>query len=183
MAAARAEILAAVTDWIDQHGLEALTFDAVSSDLGLPAMMLRDEFNSLADLRRAVRLHALIAVGALARAAADQNGAPNLLAIASAVREFAATHPGLYDATIESTHGTDAELQFAGQQYLGVFVDALSVYHLEQVEVIHSVRSVLSAIHGFVMLGRGGAFGMPIGIDDSFAWLLTHLAQSFDTHR
>jgi AcrR family transcriptional regulator len=179
----RGEMVGAVADWIDEHGLEALTLDAVSRRLGVDQPVLIDQFGSLAGLAREMRLRALLEIGALAHAAADQHGGTTkLLAIASAVRHFAATHPGLYDATIASTHGTDPELQAAGQQYLGVFVDALSSYRLEQVEVIHSVRSVLSAIHGFVMLGRGGAFGMPIGVDESFAWLISHLSAAFETH-
>jgi hypothetical protein len=126
---------------------------------------------------REVRIRALQEVAAVARQVEDPD---DLVAIASAVRHFAAEHPGLYDATIPSTHGADPELNAAGQAYLGIFVAALQSRGLQSDEIIHGVRSVLAAIHGFVMLGRGGAFGMPIGVDASFEWLIDHLSESLE---
>jgi hypothetical protein len=126
---------------------------------------------------RQVRIQALREAAAAASQAEPTN---DLLSIASAVRRFAAEHPDLYDATIPSTHGADPELQAAGQAYLGIFVAALQSRGLQSDEIIHGVRSVLAAIHGFVMLGRGGAFGMPIGVDASFEWLIGHLSAALD---
>ena len=54
-------------------------------------------------------------------------------------------------------------------------IAVLRGYGLEGDDVIHGVRIVRAALHGFVALEAGGGFGMPLSVDDTFARLVTAL--------
>jgi hypothetical protein len=64
------------------------------------------------------------------------------------------------------------ENQAAGAAVLGVILAALGGYELEGDDTIHAVRAIRSALHGFVVLEREGAFGIPLSVDVSYATLV-----------
>ena len=43
---------------------------------------------------------------------------------------------------------------------------------IPEVDLVHAVRAIRSALHGFVDNERRGGFGMPLDIDESFAVML-----------
>ena len=103
---------------------------------------------------------------------------PLVLATASAMRQFAHEHPGLYVASLPATPADDPQLNAAAEQFVGIFFDTVRQYGFEGKEAMHAVRGLFSTIHGFLMLEHAGTFGMSIDSDESFRWLIQHYVAS-----
>ncbi len=56
-------------------------------------------------------------------------------------------------------------------------------YGFEGIEGVHAVRGLFATIHGFIMLEQAGHFGMPIGIDESYEWLIKHYVTALNENR
>ena len=69
-------------------------------------------------------------------------------------------------------HLVDAEAAAAASRLVDVNLAILRGYGLEGDDAIHAARAVRSALHGFVSLETGDGFGIPLDLDESFAWLV-----------
>jgi hypothetical protein len=103
-----------------------------------------------------------------------------VLAAAIALRQFAHEHPGLYAASLPSTHAAIPELDAAGEQFVDIFFDLVRQYGFDGEEAVHAVRGLFGTVHGFIMLERAGTFGMPVDTDESFRWLVQTYVASLD---
>jgi hypothetical protein len=157
--------------------------DAVGDRLGaitaptLVVMGTRDpdfsHVEGLADLRRQLQLRALREMAArCGRAAIGRAGDEAVLAAATAARDFAREHPGLYAASLGAPPAGDRELNEAAAQFIGIFFDAMRQYGFQRSDAVHAVRGLFSTVHGFIMLERAGTFAMPVDVDESFRWLI-----------
>ena len=159
----------AVTD-----GLAELTLARLAGALGIRTPSLYAHVDGLGDLRvrigaRGAReLTAAIQVAAAGRARGDA-----LRAVAAAYREYAHAHPGTYAAMQVASESE--EFQAAGAEVVGLILAVLRGYGLEGEPAMHAVRTVRSALHGFVTLEREGGFGLPIAIDKSYDSLIDTL--------
>lgn len=159
----------------DAEGLENLTLKRLAEELEIRSPSLFSHIEGLHDLRRHLQLRALQAMAAcVGRAAIGRAGDDAVVAAATAARDFAREHPGLYAASLGAPPAEDAELNVAAAQFIGIFFDAMRQYGLEGTPAVHAVRGLFSTVHGFIMLERAGNFGMPIDIDESFRWLMDH---------
>jgi hypothetical protein len=69
----------------------------------------------------------------------------------------------------------DAELVAAGSRTVEVIVAVLSAWGFTGDEVLHRVRVVRSALHGFISIEAEGGFGLALSIDESFELVLQTL--------
>ena len=167
-------VVAAAAVLADAGGLDQLTLARLAAALGIRTPSLYAHIDGLDDLR--VRLGARGAgelAGTIQLAAAGRARGDALRAVALAYREYAHTHPGTYAAMQIASR--NEEFQAAGAEVVGLIVAVLRGYGIEGEPAIHAVRTVRSALHGFVSLEREGGFGLPIDIDDSFDNLVTML--------
>jgi AcrR family transcriptional regulator len=159
----------------DAEGLEHLTLKRLAAELDIRPPSLFSHVDGLSDLRRLLQLRALREMAArVGRAAIGRAGDDAVLAAATAARDFAREHPGLYAASLGAPPSDDPELNAAAAHFIGMFFDAMRQYGLEGTEAVHAVRGLFSSVHGFIMLERAGTFGMPVDIDESFRWLIEH---------
>ena len=161
---------------VDTTGFDGLSLAAVAGEAGVAVPSLYKHIGSLADLRRAV---AVVALQRLARGSAaatvGRSGEEALRALARAIRTFAAEHPGLYAATQEAPRSDDAvgaEHAAAAADAVAIVAAVLSGFGPGGPAAVPAVRTVRSAIHGFVDLEARGGFGLPDDLDDSFEVLL-----------
>ncbi len=155
----------------DDGGLAKLTLARLATALGIRTPSLYAHVDGLGDLR--ARLGARGAremASALQGAAAGRSGADALRAVGAAYRAYAHAHPGTYAAMQVASDREDN--QVAGAAAVGVFLAVLDGYGIAGDAAIHAVRAVRSALHGFVALERGGGFGIPLAVDESFATLV-----------
>jgi AcrR family transcriptional regulator len=164
-------VVAAAAALADEEGLEHLTLAGLAAALGIRTPSLYAHVDGLADLRARLGARAAREFAAeLQVAAAGRSGAGALRAVATAYRAYAHAHPGSYAAM--QVASDREENQVAGTAVVSLIIAALDAYDLTGDDVIHAVRAVRSALHGFVSLEREGGFGIPLSLDESYATLV-----------
>jgi AcrR family transcriptional regulator len=167
-------VVAAAAALADTEGLEAVTLARLASELGVRAPSVYAHVDGLGDLRRrlAIRGAGELAVR-LQGAATGRAGQDALTAVADAYRAYAHDHPGTYAAVQQIALARDEEAQAAGADVVEVVLAVLRGYGLAGDDAIHATRALRSALHGFVSLEAQGGFGLPLDLDQSFAFLVT----------
>jgi hypothetical protein len=96
-----------------------------------------------------------------------------LAAFATAFRDFATTHPGLYAATIGAEFtGKDDPLLAASTRVMDTIGAVLSGYGIPADKVNHALRTLRSMFHGFATLQAANAFQWSGDPDDTFEWMI-----------
>jgi hypothetical protein len=76
---------------------------------------------------------------------------------------------------------SDQELAAAAADAVATVATLLRAWALPDAEVVHAVRAVRSALHGFVSLEAVGGFGLPVDREASFDRLVDALAAGLRT--
>jgi AcrR family transcriptional regulator len=172
-------VVAAAAELADAQGLPELTLARLAEHLGVRSPSLYAHVGGLGDLRVRLAIRGARALtAALQAAAAGRTRTDALHVVADAYRSYAHAHPGTY-AAIQRAPGSepDADPDFAeaAAELVEVLVAVLRGYELQDDDVIHAVRIVRAALHGFVSLEREGGFAMPIDVDESYRRLVNTL--------
>jgi AcrR family transcriptional regulator len=165
----------------DADGLAEITLARVAQALGVRAPSL---YNHVEGLPGMLRLLTLSSLGELTDAVRDaavgRSGAEAMGAVAHAYRAYAQQHPGRYASTIRAPAADDPELVAAGLRAVEMIVAVLGAWGLTGDEVLHQVRIVRSALHGFVSIEAEGGFGLPLSLDESFELMLRTLVAGLE---
>jgi len=168
----------------DRDGLEALSLGGLARELSVKPPSLYNHVANLEALQRALYLKGLVLLDErLQRVAVGKSGPDALRALASAYREFAKTHPGLYTATLRTVEDRDDEIKQAGYRVLETFQAVLAGFGLEGDAALHATRAVRAAVSGFVELELRGSFGMPLNVEESFEYVLELLVGGLESER
>lgn len=183
----RDRVVAIAVDLVDDGGVDGfrtLTLAAVAARAGVAVPSLYKHVGSLADLQRSVAVVAVRELtDALTAATSGVTGPAAVSALAHGVRDYARAAPGRYAATqVAADLGDPDDVALA--QASAATVRAVSAalaasgidgQALDGEHLVHTVRTVRAAVHGFVSLELGGGFGMPEDVDESFEHLVTVL--------
>lgn len=165
----------------DTDGLAAVTLARVAEALGVRAPSL---YNHVDGLPGMLRMLTLLSLGeltdAIRDAAVGRSGAEALGAVAHAYRAYAQEHPGRYASTIRAPTPDDPELVAAGMRAVEVIVAVLGAWGFTGDEVLHRVRIVRSALHGFASIEAEGGFGLPLSLDESFELMVQTLVAGLE---
>ena len=172
-----ADVVASAAGLADEIGFQGVTMGLLADRLGVRAPSLYKHVGGLGDVRHRLAILAVTELGETVRdAAAGRSGRDALAAVLSAIRAYVSAHPGRWAATIGTEYaGPDDPLAAAGARVMNLIAAVLRGYGLEGEPAIHAVRTVRSALHGFVTLEREGGFGLPIAIDESYDRLIDTL--------
>jgi AcrR family transcriptional regulator len=179
----RDHVVAAAVALADREGLDAVTLARVAAQLGVRSPSLYSHVDGMAGLRRAMSLEAARLLATRIGEAIDgRAGIDALTELAHAYRRFVREHPGLY-ATLQPspTRAEDAELYDAFAAPVSTIAQVLAAMGVAGDDTIDSIRSLRSAVHGFVSLETAGGFGMPDDIDRSFDRLVDILVTGIAT--
>jgi AcrR family transcriptional regulator len=166
-------VVAAAAEIADAEGLEAVTLAAVAARLGIRSPSLYNHVDGLPGLQRMLTLRAVGELGAAIRdAAVGRSGEEAVRAVATAFRDHARAHPGLYAATVRAPAPDGSDAAPLAEAAVQVLVQVVAAWGIEGDEAIHQVRVLRSALHGFVSLEQGGGFGLPLDLDRSFELLV-----------
>jgi len=167
----------------DARGFDALTLARLASELGVRTPSLYHHVAGLEGARRAVALRGMRELGtALRTAAMGRSGADALRSVAAAYRAYALAHPGAYAATQRTDLADGGELQAAAARTVAVVFAVLRHWESDEARLVHLVRAVRSALHGFVALESGRGFGMDAPVDRSFDELVVLVVAGLDAH-
>lgn len=164
-------VVAAAAELADDVGATNVTLRSLAARLGVQPPSLYEHVRGIDELRGAlaVKAHRDLAA-ALRGATVGRAGGEALIALAHAYRGFARRHPGLYAASLRAPGPTETELRAAVRDVVEVMVLALRAYELEDQEVLHAVRCLRAAVHGFIALEEMHGFGA-LDTETTFAML------------
>ncbi|HEV2739012.1 MAG TPA: TetR-like C-terminal domain-containing protein [Candidatus Elarobacter sp.] len=145
----------------DERGsVEGLQLAELAARLAIRTPSLYAHVGSLDDLRRAIALEGLRDLrDRMTHAASGHRGADALMSIARAVRMYALERPGLYTAAALPPRDREWEDALLGLK--DVFLTVLSRYGISGDHATDCIRSLRSAVHGFIVLEAQGDFGQP----------------------
>jgi AcrR family transcriptional regulator len=157
----RPAVVRAAGELADEHGsIERLQLAELATRLAIRTPSLYAHVGSLDDLRRAIALDGLRDLRErMTQAASGNRGADALLSIARGVRAYALERPGLYTAA--ALPPRDRDWEAALLRLKDVFLTVLSRYGISGEDATDCIRSLRSAIHGFIVLEAQGDFGQP----------------------
>ncbi len=164
----------------DEVGLDQMTLTMLAERLGVRQPSLYKHVDSVAALRRGIALRAKAALGeTLARSAVGRSREDAIISMSRAYRSWARAHPGQYEAAQRAPEEADVEDQAVSRAVVEISADVLLGYGLKDHDAIDAIRAYRSALHGFVSLETGGAFGLPRDLDRSFDQLVRALSTMF----
>jgi AcrR family transcriptional regulator len=168
----REAVVAAAAAIADREGIEALTLARLARELKIKPPSLFNHVRGMPALRRELRLLALREMcEALTTATVGKSRAEGVRALAAAYRGFVRQHPGIYTETLAAAED-DPEVNAVADRILGVCRAVMSGYALKPRDAIHALRAMRAIGHGFATLEAAHGFGIPVNIDDSYAWLV-----------
>src|ERR1700751_2841617 len=170
-------IVNAALTFLDREGWDALTINALATQLGTKGPSLYNHVDSLEDLRRTVRMRGIDdIITMLARVAEGRVGDDAVLVMAGAYRSYAHHHPGRYSAfTRMPLGGDDPEYTAATRNAAAPVIAVLSSYGLDGHEAFFAALEFWSAMHGFVLLEMTGVMD-DIDTDVLFSDMVLRLA-------
>jgi AcrR family transcriptional regulator len=162
---------------LDREGWDALTINALATQLGTKGPSLYNHVDSLGDLRRAMRMRVIDdIIGMLSRVGEGRARDDAVLAMAGAYRSYARHHPGRYSAfTRMPLGGDDPEYTAAARGAAAPVIAVLSSYGLDGEEAFHAALEFWAALHGFVLLEMTGVMD-DVDTDAVFSDMVRRLA-------
>lgn len=177
----RDSIVNAALTFLDREGWDALTINALATQLGTKGPSLYNHVDSLEDLRRTVRMRVVgDIIGMLTNVAEGRTRDDAVTAMASAYRSYAHHHPGRYSAfTRMPLGGDDPEFTEATRAAAGPVIEVLASYGLEGENAFYAALEFWSAMHGFVLLEMTGAMD-GIDTDAVYSDMVVRLASGME---
>jgi AcrR family transcriptional regulator len=166
-------VLAEAARLADAGGFDQLSLAELAGRFHIKPPSLYNHIESLEALKRGLAIMALREMtDSLGKAAVGRSRDDAVRYLAGAYREFVKKHPGLYQATQRAVGASDPEMNRASDEVINVCLAVLRGYGLDRRGALHALRGLRSAVHGFATLEAVGGFGIPLSIDESFAWLV-----------
>ena len=161
-------VVAVAAELADKVGLDELSLVMVAEACGVRVPSLYKHVDGLDDLRRRIAGQGMIALAtAVSRAAEGRQGRDALVSFAQAYRRFARLHPGQYQALIRPAVAGDPHAE-AAQKVIELLARIAGDYKLTGDDLVHAVRSIRAALHGFVSLEAAGGYGPSVTPEASF---------------
>ena len=177
----RDSIVNAALTFLDREGWDALTINALATQLGTKGPSLYNHVQSLEDLRRTVRMRVVGDIIELLNTVGEGRTRDDAVTVmASAYRSYAHHHPGRYSAfTRMPLGGDDPEFTEATRAAAAPVISVLASYGLDGDNAFYAALEFWSAMHGFVLLEMTGAMN-GIDTDAVFTDMVMRLATGME---
>ena len=175
----RDSVVNAALTFLDREGWDALTINALATQLGTKGPSLYNHVDSLQDLRRTVRMRVVKdIIDMLNTVGQGRTRDDAVMAMASAYRSYAHHHPGRYSAFTRMPlgGGDDPEFTDATRAAAGPVIAVLASYGLDGEDAFYAALEFWSAMHGFVLLEMTGVMGSIVDTDTVFSDMVMRLA-------
>jgi AcrR family transcriptional regulator len=177
----RDTIVNAALTFLDRDGWDALTINALATQLGTKGPSLYNHVQSLDDLRRTVRMRVVgDIIDMLNTVGQGRTRDDAVMAMAAAYRSYAHHHPGRYSAfTRMPLGGDDPEFTEATRAAATPVIAVLASYGLDGEDAFYAALEFWSAMHGFVLLEMTGVMA-GIDTDTVFTDMVLRLAAGME---
>jgi AcrR family transcriptional regulator len=175
-------IVNAALTFLDREGWDALTINALATQLGTKGPSLYNHVDSLEDLRRTVRMRVIDDIITMLNRVAEGRARDDaVLVMAAAYRSYAHHHPGRYSAfTRMPLGGEDPEYAAASRGAAAPVIAVLASYGLDGEEAFYAALEFWSAMHGFVLLEMTGVMDDIVDTDTVFSDMVLRLAAGME---
>ncbi len=147
-------VVAAAIGLVDRDGMEALTLSNVAEVLEVRPSALYTHVDGTRHLHYVIAVRATHTLTTQVRnAAVGVAGRDAVLSAANAYQQFAAQHPGQYEATLAPPSGDDGALADACAELVDVLALVLQGLGLTDDLADAAATSMRSTLHGFMALG------------------------------
>jgi AcrR family transcriptional regulator len=164
----RTEIVHAARDLIAEHGIDALTMQAVADRVGVRGPSLYKHFRDRAALLREVEKTVVADLQSiLTEASTSPSDLVALRAMAAAYRRFARESPANY-SLLFALHSNDEATETARRQALAPALKRLTSWLGDPDLAFVRARVMTAFLHGFVSIEAAGAFRLGGNIEDAF---------------
>lgn len=162
---------------VDELGPDQLSMGLVAERLGVKTPSLYKHVAGQADLTHRIAVLAADELGAaLGDAVQGLAGTEALTAAARALRTYVREHPGRYAVGNGArATGPDDPFTAASVRAMDPLAAVLRGYHLPPAQEVHALRTLRSALHGWVTLEASAAFQLDTDVDESFRWVVEFL--------
>src|ERR1700758_1834305 len=177
-------IVNAALTFLDREGWDALTINALATQLGTKGPSLYNHVNSLEDLRRTVRMRVVgDIIEMLNTVGQGRTRDDAVIAMASAYRSYAHHHPGRYSAFTRMPLGGDDDPEYTAVARAAAepVIAVLASYGLDGEDAFYAALEFWAALHGFVMLEMTGVMD-GIDVDAVFSDMVLRLAAGMRHH-
>jgi AcrR family transcriptional regulator len=177
----RDSIVNTALTFLDREGWDALTINALATQLGTKGPSLYNHVQSLEDLRRTVRMRVVgDIIEMLNTVGQGRTRDDAVMVMASAYRSYAHHHPGRYSAfTRMPLGGDDPEFTEATRAAAAPVISVLASYGLDGEDAFYAALEFWSAMHGFVLLEMTGAMN-GVDTDAVFTDMVMRLASGME---
>src|SRR6476659_7550729 len=177
----RDAIVNAALTFLDRDGWDALTINALATQLGTKGPSLYNHVDSLEDLRRTVRMRVVgDIIDMLNTVGQGRTRDDAVIAMARSYRSYAHHHPGRYSAfTRMPLGGDDPEFTDATRAAAGPVISVLASYGLDGDNAFYAALEFWSAMHCFFLLEMTGAMN-GIDTDAVFVDMVMRLATGME---
>jgi AcrR family transcriptional regulator len=166
---------------LEAQGVEGFSINQLAKALAIKPPSLYNHFDGDLDLRRSIRLTGWQKMTEYCLPDIQSNDHPVELIkrMANRYREFAIENPSLYLFTTQHPFpGSDHEFNILMQKTLDIYLTMLIPFGLGKDKIMHTVRLLHAAIHGFLVNELLGMFTGKEPTSDSFEWMIHHLVGS-----
>ena len=178
----RRQVIEAAIAVTEAEGPQALGINRVARALGIKPPSLYNHVANGNDLAWGVVIEANRRLLAHVRAVPVHGTDPQtrVIRLAETLRAWAMDNLSLYTVMAQTpVNNDDPEFAVLMDEMMPLFGHPLKELGLTGDAVIHAMRTMRSAVHGFVLLESSEQFGLSQPVDDSFQWLVTALVRGF----
>ncbi|WP_409273548.1 TetR/AcrR family transcriptional regulator [Neobacillus sp. SCS-31] len=166
-------IIRTAAELADQKGFGEVTLANLAKELKIKSPSLYNHIDGLSGLKKELAIYGFNTLyEALAHSRETFSEKDAVLALSRGYVDFARKHPGVYEATFNAPDSTDPEVQQAGSKIVGLVLESLRSFPLDEEEALHAVRGLRSMIHGFCSLEQKGGFGLHLSLDASLSFMV-----------
>ncbi|MDJ0746062.1 MAG: TetR/AcrR family transcriptional regulator [Xenococcaceae cyanobacterium MO_167.B27] len=174
----RQDVIEAAIACIEKEGASALGVNRVARELNIKPPAIYKHIKGNAELKKAVALtiYRRFFAELNQKTAGIKERRAYLRAGGFASRDFARSHPGLYQVMMQfQLQPDDPESALVIQESQTFFKCLLHSQDLSETKLIDMMRMVNAAIVGFITLEQSGLLTLPRSTDDSFEVMLDAL--------
>jgi AcrR family transcriptional regulator len=156
----------------------AVSLTTLAQSLEIRTPSLYNHVANLEDLQYGLTVYGVgLLLADLRQAAQGLVGQEAIVALATAYRQFAHAHPGLYPLVVRAPEPDEAELVALSQEMMQFLLLIMGSLGLQGDDAIHAIRGLRAILHGFTSLEAADGYKMALDQEDSFRRLVaTYLA-------
>jgi AcrR family transcriptional regulator len=179
----RQDVIEAAIACIEQEGASALGVNRVARELGIKPPAIYKHLNGNAELKKAVviTIYRRFFTELSHKTAEIKEPRDFLRTVGFASRDFARSHPGLYQVMMQFQLQPDDPESASIIKESQSFVQALlNSQDISRTKLIDIMRMVNAAIVGYIALEQSGLLTLPRSTDESFEVMLEALLEAIE---